>query len=150
MPRNMIWKSLATLSLACALSLGCGGDDDDGGGAAAGDGGAGGGGGDAAAGMTAVANRVCGTCHTGPMGLFAGNTALMAPNLTPHATGLAGWSEVQIATAILTGVDNEGKPLCASMQKYGMIGMGEAEAKNIAAYLKSIPPIANATPDTCQ
>jgi hypothetical protein len=174
MPRNLIWKSLAGLSLACVLSLACGGDgdgDDGGGGPGGATGGGTGGGtggtsgstgggtggsagggtaGDAAAGMVAVGNRACGVCHTGSMGLFAGNAALTAPNLTPHATGLGGWSEAQVVTAILTGVDNEGKTLCTSMQRYGMAGMTQTEAKNIAAYLKSIPAIANATSDMCQ
>lgn len=55
-----------------------------------------------------------------------------------------------IVKAILSGVDDEGEELCSTMQRYGKLGMSETEARNIAAYLKSLPAVKNAVPEsTC-
>ena len=128
--------------LVCALGTGCGGDDTSAAAASKGN---------AAAGGTAVNTRACATCHTGTKGLLAGrDMAITGPNITPDkTTGIGEWTEAQIVKAILTGVDDEGEPLCATMYRYGTMGMTETEAHDIAAYLKSIPAVSNVSKPAC-
>ena len=69
-------------------------------------------------------------------------------NLTPDSTlGIGTWTEAQIAAAIRTGVRPDGSPILPPMPwpMYGA-GMTEDEALAIAAYLKTIPPIAHQAP----
>jgi mono/diheme cytochrome c family protein len=108
-------------------------------------------------GRSAVTSYACGSCHDSTAGTFAGQTTpqpgtkAYPQNLTPDMdTGIGEWSEDMIVNAILTGVDDEGAELCSTMKRYGKLGMSEAEARNIAAYLKSLPPVKNAVPEsTC-
>lgn len=100
----------------------------------------------------------CGECHT-PRDLFGGKvtTARFAggpapegkgyiPNITPHKSGLGGWTEKDIAEALKTG-------LTTSFDSFGgsMVAVQENMAKltgkdraAIAVYLKSLPPVASA------
>ena len=69
-------------------------------------------------------------------------------NLTPDSTfGIGAWTEAQIASAIRTGVRPDGSPILPPMPwpAFG-IGMTEDEALAVAAYLKTIPPIAHQAP----
>lgn len=69
-------------------------------------------------------------------------------NLTPDSTlGIGAWTEAQIATAIRTGVRPNGSPILPPMPwpAYG-VGMTEDEALAVAAYLKTLPPIAHQSP----
>jgi mono/diheme cytochrome c family protein len=69
------------------------------------------------------------------------------PNLTPDkATGLGGWSEKQIVTAITTGVIPSGRILAPIMPWSDFAHLSPQDAAAIAAYLKSLPPIPSATP----
>jgi hypothetical protein len=100
--------------------------------------------GDKAAGQTAATSRGCPACHTASAGLFAGSPALKGPNLTPDTTtGIGSWTNAQIATAILDAKDEDGATLGCGMAAYRKQGMAQAEADNIAAYLKSLPAIKN-------
>ena len=99
-----------------------------------------------------ITEHACATCHGAN---FAGDTnpqpGTMAypANLTPDAeTGMGDWSTDQIVAAILTGVDDEGETLCATMPKFASQGMSTDEAKAIAAYLKSLPPVSHAVPES--
>jgi cytochrome c len=108
-------------------------------------------------GKQAVSTRACATCHQAMDGTLSGQTTpqpgTMAypPNLTPDMdTGIGSWSVDQIVAAILTGVDDEGAHLCDPMPKFGAppTNMTADEAKNIAAYLKSLAPVAHETPES--
>ena len=67
-------------------------------------------------------------------------------NITPDATGIAGWSVDEIVTAIKAGTEKgTGRALCAShpatADYYGK--MTDADAKDIATYIHSLPPVQN-------
>jgi mono/diheme cytochrome c family protein len=97
--------------------------------------------GDVAAGKTAVTKYACTGCHgpdlSGTTTPYATTTAYPA-NLTPDKdTGLGDWDAATIKTAILTGKDDEGEMLCATMPVFSKQSMTDAEATNIVAYLQS-------------
>ena len=84
------------------------------------------------------------------------------PNLTSDpATGIGCWTDMQIANAILMGVDNEGKMLCPSMPRFGMpltsngaprpgTPMDAGTAQQIVDFLRSLPMVSNqVTQTTC-
>ena len=68
------------------------------------------------------------------------------PNLTPDPTGLGSWSDEDIVTAIRTGVRPDGSQLAPAMPWMGYAALTDADAQAIAAYLKSLPPVANEVP----
>jgi mono/diheme cytochrome c family protein len=81
--------------------------------------------------------------------------AYFSPNLTPHATGIAGYSVDDIVRAIKRGEDpNQGySKLCPPMPSgpmgaYGM--MSDADARDIAHYLLSLAPVENMIAVDCQ
>lgn len=75
------------------------------------------------------------------LGVFYG------PNLTPDkATGLGDWSEQDIVTAIRTGKRPDGRTLAPIMPWAGLAELTDADAKAIAVYLKSLPPVSNKAP----
>jgi hypothetical protein len=70
-----------------------------------------------------------------------------APNITPDATGIGGWTPAQMVTLLKTGVDDKGKPICGSMPVGPTGGYGkltDEDARAIGVYLTTIPPVANA------
>lgn len=157
--KNASW--LCAIAL-CLGVVGCG--DDDGGAAPVDAGGDGADAGDAAtttgidcSGASAAegetpAVQTCGiaSCHNPD---FAGQRMGMgfaASNLTPDETGLAEWTIGEIAEATLDGTTPEGEVLCSLMIRYRTAGLSEAEACDIAAYLKALEPIENEVPDTCE
>ena len=69
--------------------------------------------------------------------------AIYSANITPHETGIKGWSVDDIVAAIKKGVDKDKKPLCPPMPSGPMGAFGgitDADAKDIANYLLSLPP----------
>jgi hypothetical protein len=106
----------------------------------------------------------CRGCHTSsdsPMALFAGQTtprmgtmAVYSQNITPDmATGIGSWTNAQIVTAILDGRDERGGMLCSQMPRYrsSMRPLTEAQALDIAVYLKSLPAVSRMIPSSmCQ
>jgi hypothetical protein len=83
------------------------------------------------------------------------------PNLTSDpVTGLGCWSDTQVVTAILHGIDNEGKMLCPSMPKWGNAlttldggpkagtPMDAGTAQQIVDFLRSLPVVSNQVPNT--
>jgi mono/diheme cytochrome c family protein len=111
-----------------------------------------------------VAVAGCGDCHT--PGYFLGQPdfaralagsdvgfeipglgTFYGRNLTPDAeTGLGGWTEAEIVAAITTGVRPDGRALAPAMPWMGYANFTPEDAGAIAAYLKSLPPVANAVP----
>jgi mono/diheme cytochrome c family protein len=118
-----------------------------------------------------IVNHVaaCGDCHTPrkadgspDLDLFlAGNPAFAdldptsatkglvpTPNLTPDAdTGLGSWTDEQIKTAFLDGLDADNKPLFSIMPYYVFHNMTDEDANSVVLYLRSIPAVKHAIPE---
>ena len=105
--------------------------------------------GSATAGQTLVTGRACASCHGADLGGGVASARLTnpGPNLTPAQ--LAGWTDDQIATAVLDGIDDEGAALCTSMYRYRNMRMTETEACNVAAYLRTIPAVTRTVANNC-
>jgi hypothetical protein len=95
----------------------------------------------------------CANCHQSTNaadGILSGqstprpNTMAYGSNLTPHPTaGLGMWTEDQVVRAIREGIDESGRMLCRTMPRYGSApaNMTVEQARQIAQYLRSLPPI---------
>jgi mono/diheme cytochrome c family protein len=99
----------------------------------------------------------CGGCHTRGALLGAPDPALelagsevgfflpglgifWPPNLTgDETTGLGAWTEEEIARAVTEGVRPDGRILAPAMPWRSYAGLGEDDARALAAYLKSLP-----------
>jgi hypothetical protein len=82
-------------------------------------------------------------------GDFGAGVHLFGPNLTPDpTTGIGNWSDDQISTAILSGIDNMGERLCPQMAHFP--DMQPPEVTSILGYLHSLAPVVHqATPSVC-
>ncbi len=102
----------------------------------------------------------CGECHT-PRGKLGGPIAAKTlaggpdpegkgfiPNITPDETGIGSWSEKDIAFALETGFTPAGDVMGGAMAEVqrNMATLTKDDREAIAAYLKSVPPIANKRP----
>jgi mono/diheme cytochrome c family protein len=75
------------------------------------------------------------------LGVFHG------PNLTPDKeTGLGDWTEEEIIAALQTGIRPDGRILAPIMPWRAFAKLTNADARAIAAYLKSLPPVKNKAP----
>ena len=109
-----------------------------------------------ARGAAAAEKRGCPTCHQSQDpadGLLSGvtvprpQTMAYPANLTPDPdTGLDGWTDEQILRALREGLDDEGQTLCPSMPVFA--DLGGAEGKAIVAYLRSLPSVHHAIPES--
>jgi hypothetical protein len=72
--------------------------------------------------------------------------AVHAPNLTPDPTGLANWSDAEIMSAFRDGMAPGAVPLTPVMPYYVFHNMTDADALEILAYLRSVPPVFNLIP----
>ena len=71
----------------------------------------------------------------------------VAPNLTPDPeTGLGNWSEAQIVTALQTGKRPDGRELAPIMPWRAFADLTKSDARAIAVYLKSLPPVVHKIP----
>ena len=118
------------------------------------------------------ATMVCLDCHTpdaapgGPYPIdltkmFMGNRAfplgppfgtVYTTNLTPHATGLAGWTVAQVVTALKQGRDNQNRGICPPMPSGPMgpfAGLTDADATDIANYVLNLPARENTITAEC-
>jgi mono/diheme cytochrome c family protein len=99
----------------------------------------------------------CGECHT-PRNWFGGMIEArklggapnpegrgFIPNITPHETGIAPWSEKDIVFALTTGFKPDGDVMGSTMAKVqkNMAQLTDEDRDAIAAYLKSVPPVAS-------
>jgi hypothetical protein len=110
-----------------------------------------------AAGKTLVGSLGCKKCHGGQLagngdGVVSPQTEggfAYPPNLTPDpATGLGCWTDDQIETAFLHGIDNEGSPLCPPMPHFAEAGVDASGALDIVEFLRSLAPIHMNVPNT--
>jgi mono/diheme cytochrome c family protein len=68
-------------------------------------------------------------------------------NLTPDKeTGLGEWTTQEIVTAFTTGVRPDGRVLSAIMPWPALSHLSPDDARAIAAYLQSLPPVSHAVP----
>lgn len=75
------------------------------------------------------------------LGVFHG------PNLTPDKeTGLGAWTDQQIVVALRTGTRPDGRILAPIMPWRAFASLTDADAKAMAVYLKSLPPVRNKVP----
>jgi mono/diheme cytochrome c family protein len=75
------------------------------------------------------------------LGVFHG------PNLTPDKdTGLGRWSADDIVRAIQTGTRPDGRILAPIMPWHAFAQLTAEDVQSIAAFLKSLPPVANKVP----
>jgi hypothetical protein len=111
--------------------------------------------GDPSVGEAVVNSYGCKTCHGDDMAgqttpiAVAGNKipclALYPPNLTPDPdTGIAKWTDGQLQTAIVDGVDNKSMSLCAQMKHYK--DAGADEVTNMIAFLRALPAVKKTIP----
>ena len=68
-----------------------------------------------------------------------------APNLTPHADGIAGWTYEQFAAVLRQGKKPDGSEVRAPMSMMVTYGqrMTDVELRALWAYLQSVPPVAS-------
>ena len=64
----------------------------------------------------------------------------MSRNLTPHDSGLKGWSDAQIAKAVREGADRDGKPYRPPMAFGFYKNINDADMAALIAYLRSLKP----------
>ena len=75
------------------------------------------------------------------LGVFYG------PNLTPDKeTGLGGWTDSQVATAITTGARPDNRMLAPIMPYHAFANLTKQDVDGIVAFLRSIPPVSNKVP----
>jgi mono/diheme cytochrome c family protein len=77
-----------------------------------------------------------------PLGIF------YPPNLTPDAaSGLGSWSTEDIVRAVREGQRPDGRELAPVMPWHAYAALTDEDARALAAYLKSLPPVAHQVPD---
>jgi mono/diheme cytochrome c family protein len=88
--------------------------------------------------------QVCRGCHGANLsgGKVSGDPNMpIVANLTPHATGIQGWSEADFVRALREGVRKDGTRLLDAMPWRVFGHMSDTELKAIYAYLQTQPPI---------
>ena len=68
------------------------------------------------------------------------------PNLTPHETGLAGWSTAEIVAAIRSGTRPDGRTLAPAMPWSNYSHLTDDDAAALAAFLQSLEPVEHQVP----
>src|SRR5882757_4629437 len=121
-------------------------------------------GGDAGRGKYLVTVMGCNDCHTPgyffgkpDMARFLGGSEVgfeipglgvfHGPNLTPDKeTGLGGWTDAQILTALQKGTTPDGRMLAPIMPWHAFANLTPQDAQAVVAFLRSIPPVKNKVP----
>ena len=67
----------------------------------------------------------------------------VAPNLTSHADGIAGWSDAELIAMITTGKRPDGTAMLPPMPYTFLAGTTDDDLKAIVAYLRTLPPLAD-------
>jgi len=66
---------------------------------------------------------------------------ILAPNLTPHETGMGEWTEEEFIKAVKQGIKPDGSAVRYPMLK--LTALTDEEASAVWAYLQTVPPIDN-------
>lgn len=90
---------------------------------------------------------LCSGCHGAR---FSGGPIPGAPpemgtplNLTPHETGLAGWTEADLRTVLRTGVTRDGHQIDSAQMPWPSLSrMSDQEIGALFMFLQSLPPLA--------
>lgn len=94
--------------------------------------------------------RACTGCHGddlgGGRGAGADPTWPDAPNLTPHASGLGGWTYADFEHAVRDGVGRDRRRLGHAMPSRLYAGMTDTEVEALWAYVQAVPPV-DTTPE---
>lgn len=77
---------------------------------------------------------------------------IFSVNLTPHASGLAGWTAADVAKVLKEGIAKDGTIVCPPMPAgpggaFG--GLTDADALDIGHFIASLPPAENVIPNGC-
>lgn len=108
--------------------------------------------------MNGIVN--CGNCHTpqnenGPIpgmelagGLVIEEDAftVTSQNITPHETGIGGWTDAELETAIREGIRPDGSLIGPPMPFETYRGLSDSDVAAIIAYLRQVEPVENETP----
>ena len=84
-----------------------------------------------------VTNRECQGCHEET--LSGSPTCQQGEPANLTSTGLGKWSDLQIITAVRTGVDDQGTMLSTDMPRFST--MSDHEVTSIVAFLRSLPAV---------
>ncbi len=68
----------------------------------------------------------------------------IAPNITSHEDGLAGYSDTQVAAMITQGIRPDGSPMLPPMPYGYLAQMSQDDLDAIILYLRSLPPLPDA------
>lgn len=108
---------------------------------------------DIEAGLTIAQSKGCSSCHSSAAGTFSGAASgiggrpVFGPNLTPDMeTGIGGWTDRDLITAIRFGIDDEGGTLCSEMPRYK--DLSDTDAAKLVAYLRSLTPVKHETSES--
>jgi hypothetical protein len=85
------------------------------------------------------------------LGVAVQPSGVDSANLTPHATGLGGWTVADVVRALKEGKDNEGVGICPPMPS-GMAGFNrltDADATDLANYFLNLAPVDHAIAAPC-
>ena len=98
-----------------------------------------------------LANAMCSGCHGEDLAgalLFeqALVAAVYAPNITPSEAGVGAFSDADYVRAMRHGIDPDGRPYMI-MPSEVIINWSEEDLGATIAYLKSLPPNENPTPE---
>lgn len=77
---------------------------------------------------------------------------IYSANLTPHASGLEGWTVADIKRVLKEGISKDGTIVCPPMPTGPMGAFGgltDADAEDIAHFIVSLPPAENVIPNGC-
>ena len=92
------------------------------------------------------ATQMCTSCHGadlggGPMS-HGGPDAPPASNLTPHASGLAAWSEDDFIASMRTGLRPDGSTIDGRYMPWRAVGQAsDDELKAVWSYLRTLPAV---------
>ncbi|MFZ5963802.1 cytochrome c [Thalassococcus sp. BH17M4-6] len=94
----------------------------------------------------------CSHCHTAAEDKpFAGGVALqtpfgtlVAPNITPHETGIGGWTQEEFTRALREGKNQDGEPLYPAMPYEAFTKMSDEDVAAVWAYISTVEPVDNA------
>lgn len=93
------------------------------------------------------AAQLCSGCHRADFGggrmSHGGPELPPASNLTPHANGLAAWSERDFIRAMRTGLRPDGSAIDGNAMPWRAVGQAsDLELQSIWRFLRTLPPIA--------